>query len=281
MTYPKHRTIINTQRLALTLMAFLLLVTPAAAQDSLPELHINKKYLLSYATDAANIAIAPVGWDSREWLGFAAFTGVTLVLFTQDEAIHDFYLRNRTTAQDNISKYALEPMGKWYLAGLLGGMYIYGVAANDNHTETAALLTGKAVLLTGGYTLLLKGLFQRERPYTGDPANSNTWNGPLGGWNDNSFPSGHSSVAFAAATVLSAYYHERLWVGITAYSLATLVALSRTYDDQHWASDVFAGAALGYAVGRLVYNNYEKQKVTVTPFSSSGFTGLTLSYTFR
>jgi membrane-associated phospholipid phosphatase len=257
------------------------LVVPAAAQDTLPELHINKDYLLSVATDAANIAIAPVGWDGKQWLGFAAFTGVTLVLFTQDEAIRDFYLRNHTATQDNISKYALDPMGKWYLAGLLGGMYIYGVAANDVHTETAALLTGKAVLLTGGYTLLLKGLFQRERPYTGDPANPNTWNGPLGDWGDNSFPSGHSSMAFAAATVLSAYYHERRWVGITAFSLASLVALSRTYDDQHWASDVFAGAALGYAVGRLVYNNYEKQKITVTPFSSSGFTGLTLSYTFR
>ncbi|MDD2631395.1 MAG: phosphatase PAP2 family protein [Bacteroidales bacterium] len=281
MGNPKQKAIIKIRDLALTLMVCLLLVAPASAQDTLPELHINKDYLLSAATDAANIAIAPVGWDGRQWLGFAAFTGVTLVLFTQDEAIRDFYLRNHTTAQDNISKYALDPLGKWYLAGLLGGMYIYGVAANDGHTETAALLTGKAVLLTGGYTLLLKSLFQRERPYAGDPANPNTWNGPLGGWGDNSFPSGHSSVAFAAAAVLSAYYHERRWVGITAFSLASLVALSRTYDDQHWASDVFAGAALGYAVGRLVYNNYQKQKITVTPFSSSGFTGLTLSYTFR
>ncbi len=281
MTNPKHRTIFYMQRLALTLMAFLLLVRPMAAQDSLPELNINKDYLLSYATDAANIAIAPVGWDGKQWLGFAAFTGVTLVLFTQDKAIHDFYLRNHTATQDDISKYALEPLGKWYLAGLLGGMYIYGVAANDNRTETADLPTGKAVLLTGGYTLLLKGLFQRERPDECDPANPMNWQGPLGDWRDNSFPSGHSSVAFAAATVLSAYYHERRWVGITAFSLASLVAISRTYDDRHWASDVFAGAALGYAVGRLVYNNYEQQKITVTPFSSSGFTGVTLSYTFK
>ncbi|NCA84259.1 MAG: phosphatase PAP2 family protein [Clostridia bacterium] len=281
MTNPKHKAIISRRHLALTLMAFLLMALPAAAQDTLPELHINKDYLLSYATDAANIAIAPIGWGSREWLGFAAFTGVTLVLFTQDEAIRDFYLRNHTATQDNISKYVLDPMGKWYLAGLLGGMYLYGVAANDGHTETAALLTGKAVLLTGGYTLLLKGVFQRERPDATDPADPFNWYGPLGDWRNNSFPSGHSSAAFAAATVLSAYYHEQCWVGITAFSLATLVALSRTYDDRHWASDIFAGAALGYAVGRLVYNNYEKQKVTVTPYSSSGFTGLTLSYTLK
>ena len=281
MTNPRHKAIISMRHIALTLMAFLLLVMPASAQDSLPELHINKDYLLSYVTDAVGVATAPVRWDGKQWFGFTAVAGVTVVLFTQDEAIRDFYLRNHTGVQDDISKYGLDPLGKWYLAGLLGGMYIYGVAAGDGHTETAALLTGKAVLLTGGYTLLLKGLFQRERPYAGDPANPDNWKGPLGGWGDNSFPSGHSSVAFAAATVLSAYYHEHRWVGITAFSLASLVSVSRIYDDRHWASDVFAGAAFGYAIGRLVYNNYGQQKIIVTPYSSSGFTGVTLSYTFK
>jgi membrane-associated phospholipid phosphatase len=281
MINPKHRAIFSIHRLALTLMFALLLVVPASAQDSLPGLHINKEYLLSYVTDAADIATAPVRWDGKQWLGFAAFTGITLVLFTQDEAIYDFYMRNRNTTQDDISKYALDPLGKWYLAGLLGGMYIYGVAASDDHTETAALLTGKAVLLTGGYTFLLKGLFQRERPDDGNPADPLNWHGPSGSWRDNSFPSGHSSVAFAAATVLSAYYHERRWIGITAFSLASLVAVSRTYDNRHWASDVFAGAALGYAIGRLVYNNYNQSKINAVPFSSNGYTGLTLSYTFE
>jgi membrane-associated phospholipid phosphatase len=65
-----------------------------------------------------------------------------------------------------------------------------------------------------------------------------------------SFPSGHTTAAFAFAAALTSEsdtwwpHHHRL-VGTALYGAATLVGLSRIYDDKHWASDVLAGAAIG------------------------------------
>ena len=59
---------------------------------------------------------------------------------------------------------------------------------------------------------------------------------------DFSFPSGHTSSSFAAATALSS--HGRSW-GIPAYILAVLIAFSRLYLYVHFPSDVIAGAAVG------------------------------------
>ncbi len=276
----------HSQR-AITIRAFPLLalfflltfLTPQihAQSNEATNLKLNKAYLKSYLNDAADIAIAPIRWKNKQWLGFAAVAGVTLLAYSQDEVINDFFQRQQTAQKDQISKYVFDPMPTYYLAGFLGGMYVYGLTANDSHTETAALLTGKAVVLTGAYTYLFKSLTQRQRPYQATPADPGYWGGPFDGFHYNSFPSGHTSVAFAAATVLSAYYKDRKWVGISAFSLAGLVALSRSYDQKHWASDVVAGAALGYAIGRLVYNKHQNRRFGIYPYTSYWGNGLSLS----
>lgn len=258
---------------------FFITTNAAIAQQSDNQyLHLNRNYINSGFSDARDIAIAPIKWNKNEWIGFAAFSGVTLAVYSQDAVIRDFFQRNRTDQKDLITKNFLDPFGTYYLVGLLGGMYIYGLVAKNQETETAALLTGKAVVLTGAYTFLFKNLFQRMLPLQSNPPDPNYWGGPFDGFHNNSFPSGHTSVVFAAATVLGAYYKQKRWVGVTAFSLAGLVALSRIYDDKHWASDVVAGAALGYAIGRLVYNNHEKNKLNIQPYGSFNGQGVTLSY---
>jgi len=52
------------------------------------------------------------------------------------------------------------------------------------------------------------------------------------------------------ATVFASVYKDKPWVGVLSYGIATGVALSRLNDDKHWASDVFIGAALGFAGGK-------------------------------
>ena len=79
-----------------------------------------------------------------------------------------------------------------------------------------------------------------------------------------SFPSGHTTTAFAAAASVTSEVH-RMWpkytwyVGPALYAGATLVGVSRMYHNRHWASDVVAGAAIGtftgWKVTRFNHNN--------------------------
>jgi len=70
------------------------------------------------------------------------------------------------------------------------------------------------------------------------------------GSNPLSFPSGHTSNAFAWATV--AHHHYGAKLGVPGYVLAGLIGASRLEKNVHHLSDVLAGATLGYLVGRTV-----------------------------
>jgi hypothetical protein len=65
-----------------------------------------------------------------------------------------------------------------------------------------------------------------------------------------SFPSGHSSVTFASATVLQRHLGWR--AAVPTYTVASYVAVSRLHENRHFLSDVVFGAALGIAAGRTV-----------------------------
>ena len=91
-----------------------------------------------------------------------------------------------------------------------------------------------AAVVNLGYTELLKLAVGRERP---------------NGQDEKSFPSGHTSK-LALAAVAERHYGWKL--GIPAYLVAGLVGASRIQQDKHYLSDVVAGAALGYVVGRTV-----------------------------
>ena len=67
-----------------------------------------------------------------------------------------------------------------------------------------------------------------------------------------SFPSGHTGWAFAIATVVARRHGNHKWVPFVAYGLATVTSLSRFTSPNHFASDAFFGAVLGYSVGRFV-----------------------------
>ncbi len=92
---------------------------------------------------------------------------------------------------------------------------------------------------------------------------------PDGSDND-SFPSGHTSATFSAATFLQKRYGTRY--GIPAYAAATFVGFSRLYADKHFFEDVAAGAALGFAASYFLTTSFDK--VTVAPMSGRRQFGL-------
>jgi membrane-associated phospholipid phosphatase len=90
-----------------------------------------------------------------------------------------------------------------------------------------------------------------------------------------SFPSGHTSVSFASATVLQRHFGWK--AGVPAYAFASYVATSRIHDKRHFLSDVAFGAAVGIVSGWTVTMGHDT-RVTMAPVASPGGGGLSLTW---
>jgi len=120
----------------------------------------------------------------------------------------------------------------------IGGFYLAG------EKETATLLTS-ALIKTWWTTSIAKSVIQRPRP--GVTLNDVNFVKNYSVCDYRSFPSGHTTSAFAVATVLSEQYPDYTPY---FYTYSTLVGISRIYTGVHYPSDVLAGAALGYLIGK-------------------------------
>ena len=125
----------------------------------------------------------------------------------------------------------------WHLLGVTRGL------VSDEGIREAARLSAALAVESALVNGAVKSLFRRERPAHADERPHHLRQ-PL----TSSFPSGHASAAFMAATLLA----ERTRVKPLWYALAGVVAASRVHTRIHHASDVVAGAALGLALGRVV-----------------------------
>lgn len=115
-----------------------------------------------------------------------------------------------------------------------GGMFLWSYQTEHDQFRSLGFSLAQGYLLNMGLTAGFKAATARPRP-DGDDKES--------------FPSGHASAAFTAATVTSHYYPT---ISIPAYFLAGLVGLSRIEKNKHYLSDVLSGATLGYIVGQTV-----------------------------
>ena len=73
----------------------------------------------------------------------------------------------------------------------------------------------------------------------------------------NGWPSGHTANAFSAAAAISEIYHENIWVKAGVFTYAALIGFGTT-THAHWASEAFAGALIGYAIGKTVGKSYRQ-----------------------
>jgi len=147
------------------------------------------------------------------------------------------------------------------LEGAIGtgiGLYIFGRLDNQRRVQDLGLHSVEAILLGTAVDLGIKTLAGRARPYV-DIRNPHDFQLARGfkGYDYQSFPSGHSTTAFAFASAVSRetqmWWPRSRWpLGTLMYGGATLVGMSRMYNNQHWASDVIGGAAIGTLVGLKV-----------------------------
>jgi membrane-associated phospholipid phosphatase len=145
-------------------------------------------------------------------------------------------------------------------AFLIGGtMYAAGRLAGNRKLASLGLHGTEALIIGEAAASVLKGLVGRQRPYVHplDPGNYQLFRGVKGGNDFRSFPSGHSVAAFAAAAAVTAETSRNApgstWiVAPLMYGGAALTAVSRMYNNQHWASDVLVGAGIGTFAGLKV-----------------------------
>jgi len=137
---------------------------------------------------------------------------------------------------------------------VIGGLALYGVGRIGHFDRMADLgLHGtEAVIVSGIITTMVKDLAGRQRPGVAgvnDPDDFK-FGGGFGPHGNTSFPSGHATAAFAAATMVTLETH-RWWPKSTWYIAplmfggATMVGFARLYSNAHWASDVVMGAGIG------------------------------------
>lgn len=137
--------------------------------------------------------------------------------------------------------------------------YLLGRFTSHKQLEDVGLHTTEAIVLGSGVTMVLKDVLGRSRPFVTNSTNPRDFKFGKGFGNGDrqSFPSGHTTAAFAAAAAVTSEMH-RLYPGSTyivggvMYGSATMVGLARMYHNKHWASDVLLGAGIGTFSGLKV-----------------------------
>jgi membrane-associated phospholipid phosphatase len=137
-------------------------------------------------------------------------------------------------------------------------LYVIGRVNGQRRLQALGLHSVESILIADMLGGTIKVLAGRQRPYVdiNKPDNFQF----LRGFSDDkyrSFPSGHTITAFAFASTVARetqlwWPHQAWIVGTVFYGGATLVGVSRMYNNMHWASDVMAGAAIGTLVGLKV-----------------------------
>ena len=120
------------------------------------------------------------------------------------------------------------------VAGITVGAFSAGRMSSGDRPRAATYDLSQAIIVNQVWTQALKLAIRRERP---DASNRV------------SFPSGHASNAFTAATVIVRHYPR---LAVPGFGLATYISVSRMAANKHHFSDIVAGAGFGYGVGRLV-----------------------------
>lgn len=215
---------------------------------------------------ATATATAPAPQDKRLFVGrdamiAAGFALATVALFPVDRAIAQELQSPAAQANERLRNAArgfelIASPGAYYIGG---GLYLAGRIGRMDRLADLGLHGTEAVILAEGIGYVLKRVLGRARPYVSgatDPQDFSLGAG-FGTGDRRAFPSGHTYTAFAAAAAVTSetrrWWPRSTWVvAPIMYGGATLVGLSRMYNNQHWASDIVLGAAVGTFSGLKV-----------------------------
>ena len=188
---------------------------------------------------AARAGGPPIGADLRAYaqprtlkiLGVGAAAAAASLSFENAAAEHSLFEK---PGLDPTSDVGNEYASGVTMAALSGSLFGAGLLTDDATLRKTGGEMARGIVYTTVAVSTLKVAFHRTRPNGGAY----------------SFPSGHTTLAFAMAPILAQNLGWR--AGVPAYALAGATGMGRMEDSKHYLSDVLFGAALGLSIGVAV-----------------------------
>jgi len=211
-------------------------------QDQVPDNRLGLQFLKNLMNDQKTIWTSPsrLHWGDADWL--LPMAEVTAGFIATDRAASKALSNNPTTLSHARS---FSNAGVAGFAAAAGGLYLLGRITHDDRKRETGVLAAEAVIDSLAVNSVLKYSFARERPYQDDGKGSFFSGG-------SSFPSDHSVIAWSAASVIAHEYPGPL-TALLAYGGAAAISASRVVGKEHFNSDVFVGASIGWLIGQQIY----------------------------
>ncbi|MEO8560595.1 MAG: phosphatase PAP2 family protein [bacterium] len=245
---------------ALAIMLSASVAPPLAAQDPTPR-DTSADGRTIVPRDTADASRHQTLFTSRDAALAAGFSVLTVAMFPVDRHVAQQLQRKDLQTQRFLDRSAtgvewISSPGAYVIGG---GLYAIGRLAHKPNMADLGWHGTEAVLISSGITGFLKGALGRARPFVTSDTLARDFKlfGGFGSADRQSFPSGHTTTAFAAAAAVTSEV-RRNWPKYTWYAApvmyggASMVGLSRMYHNKHWASDVVLGAAVGTFSGLKV-----------------------------
>ncbi len=207
-----------------------------------------------FGNESRDFIKQPLNWKAEDLAKLGIIGLSTFLVSYGDEPVRNEIIKDRSF-YNSFPIEAGRIWGEAYTTGIVAGLFaLSGISNNNGANKRIAFETAQSFIYTGFTTGLLKVSFGRSRPYLEEGANHFK---PLTiyQYDRSSFPSSHTSTAFSLSTILSKNSKSDL-MKILIYIPAFATAFSRMYQDQHWLSDTFFGAFIGYFVAEWVYKQH-------------------------
>lgn len=183
-------------------------------------------------------------------------SGVVVSAYFLDDTVRNFSQRHQNNYASSVASIDNYYGNYKYMISVPMVIYVGGFLADNSDIQNAGLKLTQAVIYSSLLTIIVKELTGRSRPYLNE--GTHHFNPFTLNEDRRSFFSGHSSITFTFSTVMANEIDNLAWK-ILWYGAAGTVAGSRIYHDQHWFSDVIAGALIGYVIGNFVSRQSKKR----------------------
>jgi len=190
--------------------------------------------------DELHLIKSPFSPGALKW--DALVVGATGILIANDESVLHQVPASWHSTSLNISN-----AGLYGLGATAGGILVTGLITHDEHALDTGIRSAEASIDSVILYAALKAVLARQRPYTGQGEGRFF----AGNWTAGSFPSGHATLAWTLASVMTHEYPN--WpMRLLMYGVATAVSTTRVTGGVHFPADVFSGSVIGFGVGTYV-----------------------------